>query len=49
VFKQRCKGFHIHLFLAGGQLAKALQLKPSRYWPIRHGGLPVRFARYEIR
>jgi putative N6-adenine-specific DNA methylase len=49
VFKQRCKGFRIHLFLAGGRLAKALQLKPSRYWPIRHGGLPVRFARYEIR
>ena len=49
VFKNRCRGFHVHLFMAGGRLAKIFALKPSRWWPLFHGGLPCRLARFEIR
>lgn len=49
VFKERCKGFHIHLFLASGRLARAFRLKPAHYWPLMNGGLACRLARYEIR
>ncbi len=49
VFKERCRGYHVHLFLASGRLARAFRLKPSRYWPLVNGGIPCRFARFEIR
>ncbi|MBI5014527.1 MAG: RNA methyltransferase [Deltaproteobacteria bacterium] len=49
VFKDRYKGFHVHLFMASGRLARAFRLKPQRYWPLVNGGLPCRLARYEIR
>lgn len=49
VLKERCRGFHVHLFLASGRLAKALRLKPDRYWSLVNGGLKCRLVRYEIR
>ncbi|MEW6487201.1 MAG: THUMP domain-containing protein [Thermodesulfobacteriota bacterium] len=49
VFKNRCRGFHVHLFMASARLAKSFALKPARYWPLLHGGLPCRLARFEIR
>lgn len=49
VFKTRCRGFRVHLFLASGRLARAFQLKPERYWPLLNGGIRCRFARFDIR
>jgi len=49
VFKQRCRGYHVHLFMASGRLARAFRLKPERYWPLVHGGIQLRLCRYEIR
>ncbi|MBI5444786.1 MAG: RNA methyltransferase [Deltaproteobacteria bacterium] len=49
VFKERCRGFHVFLFMASGRLARAFKLKPDHYWPLVHGGLPLRLCRYEIR
>lgn len=49
VFKERCRGFHVHLFLTSGRLARAFRLKPQRYWPLVNGGIPCRLARFEIR
>jgi putative N6-adenine-specific DNA methylase len=49
VFKDRCRGFHVFLFMASGRLARAFKLKPDHYWPVVHGGLALRLCRYEIR
>jgi putative N6-adenine-specific DNA methylase len=49
VFKARCRGFRVHLFLASGLLARAFQLKPDRYWPLLNGAIRCRFSRFEIR
>ncbi len=48
VFRERCRGYRVHLFLAGRRLAKALGLRPSRSWPLVNGGLRCRLNRYEI-
>ncbi|MDW7711116.1 MAG: THUMP domain-containing protein [Deferrisomatales bacterium] len=49
VFKTRCRGFHVHVFLTSGRLARALSLRASRYWPLLNGGIRCRFTRFEIR
>lgn len=49
VFKERCRGFHIYVFVASSRLAKAFRLKPSCYWPLKNAGLDCRLVRYEIR
>lgn len=49
LLKERCRGFHVYLFMASGRLARAFKLKPDHYWPVVHGGLKLRFCRYEIR
>ncbi|GAB4269146.1 MAG: THUMP domain-containing protein [Deferrisomatales bacterium] len=49
MFRERCRGYRVHLLTPRGRLPRALHLKPSRVWPLHNGGLPCRFARYDIR
>ncbi len=49
VLRERCAGYHVHLLLAGRRLARALALRPERYWRLTNGGLACRLVRYEIR
>ena len=49
IFRDRCSGYAVHLFVHGRRLTKALALKPERYWPLVHGGLDVRLYRFLIK
>jgi putative N6-adenine-specific DNA methylase len=46
IFRERCGGYAVHLFVTSGNLARAFQLKPEKYWPFIHGGIPVRLYQY---
>lgn len=49
LLRERCRGYAVHFFLPSAGLAKALQLKPEKYWPFLHGGMQVRLYRFLIR